>query len=85
MTEQSSVLLVMCFLIISLQGSTILMVNGGWDGVSVLIESIAAYIFLGERFHNYLQYVGLCIIIIGIFLLKIPLTRKDAFRIPSLK
>jgi multidrug transporter EmrE-like cation transporter len=77
-------LLVMCFLIISLKGSTILMVNGAWDGISAAIESLAAYIFLGERFNNYLQYVGLCSIIFGIFLLKIPLTRKNAFRIPSL-
>jgi hypothetical protein len=47
-------LLVVCFLIISLQGSTtILMVNGAWDGISAAIESIAAYIFLGERFHDY--------------------------------
>jgi multidrug transporter EmrE-like cation transporter len=78
-------LLVMCFLIISLQGSTILMVNGAWDGMSAVIESLAAYIFLGERFHNYLQYVGLCTIIVGIFLLKIPLNRKYPFHIPSLK
>ena len=61
------------------------MVNGAWDGMSAAIESLAAYIFLGERFNDYLQYVGLCSIIFGIFLLKIPLTRKDAFRIPSLK
>lgn len=78
-------LLVMCFLIISLQGSTILMVNGAWDGMSALIESLAAYIFLGERFHNYLQYLGLCIIILGIFLLKVPLNRKLAFHIPNMK
>ena len=78
-------LLVMCFLIISLQGSTILMVNGAWDGMSAVIESLAAYIFLGERFHNYLQYVGLCIIIVGIFLLKIPLNRKYPFHVPSFK
>jgi multidrug transporter EmrE-like cation transporter len=78
-------LLVMCFLIISLQGSTILMVNGAWDGMSALIESLAAYIFLGERFHNYLQYIGLCSIIVGIFLLKIPLNRKYPFRIPNMK
>jgi hypothetical protein len=60
------------------------MVNGAWDCMSAAIESLAAYIFLGERFNNYLQYVGLCSIIFGIFLLKIPLTRKDAFRISSL-
>ena len=61
------------------------MVNGAWDGMSAVIESLAAYIFLGEMFHNYLQYIGLCIIIVGIFLLKIPLNRKYPFYIPSLK
>ena len=30
---------VMYMLIISLQGSTLLMVNGAWDGVSALLES----------------------------------------------
>jgi multidrug transporter EmrE-like cation transporter len=63
---------VVYLLIISLQGSTVLMVNGAWDGISTLIESISAYIFLGERFHSYLQYIGLLFIIIGVYLLKIP-------------
>jgi multidrug transporter EmrE-like cation transporter len=43
------------------------MVNGAWDGMSAAIESFAAYIFFGERFHDYLQYIGLCSIIVGIF------------------
>jgi len=75
---------VVCMLIISLQGSTILMVNGAWDGISTLIESIAAYLFLGERFHDIWQYIGLGFIIIGLYLLKIPLTKKKAFILPKL-
>jgi multidrug transporter EmrE-like cation transporter len=71
-------------LIISLQGSTILMVNGGWDGMSALIESICAYVILGERFHNYLQYFGLVFIILGLYLLKIPLNKQHPFFIPPL-
>ena len=70
-------------LIVSLQGSSVLMVNGGWDGISSIIESIAAYLILGERFDNYSQYMGIVFIIIGLFLLKIPWTKPQAFRIPS--
>jgi multidrug transporter EmrE-like cation transporter len=70
---------VVYLLIISLQGSTVLMVNGAWDGISALIESISAYIFLGERFHSYLQYIGLLFIIIGVYLLKIPRNKKFHF------
>jgi multidrug transporter EmrE-like cation transporter len=70
-------------LIVSLQGSSVLMVNGGWDGISLIVESIAAYLILGERFDNYSQYMGVVFIIIGLFLLKIPWTKPHAFRIPS--
>lgn len=75
---------VIFWLIVSLQGSTILMVNGGWDGISSIIESIAAYVFLGERFHNYWQYVGLLCIFIGLYLLHIPVYDKHPFHIPKL-
>lgn len=61
---------VVFFLIKSLVGSNILYVNGMWDALSGLIESAAAFIFLNERFNNPLQYVGLGMTIIGIFLLK---------------
>jgi len=70
---------VVYFLIQALKGSSILLVNGAWDGVSTLIESAAAYIILGERFHNYSQYVGLGLLIIGLYLLKIPKTKKEHF------
>jgi multidrug transporter EmrE-like cation transporter len=61
---------VIYFLIKSLEGSTILFVNGMWDGLSGIIESAAAMIFLGERYKNYEQYIGLSLIIIGLFFLK---------------
>jgi multidrug transporter EmrE-like cation transporter len=70
-------------LIVSLQGSTVLMVNAGWDGVSGLIETIAAYVFLGERLHNYMQYVGIAFVVFGIYLLKIPWKKQHAFHIPN--
>ena len=71
-------------LIISLQGSTVLLVNGAWDGISALIESIAAFVILGERFHNYLQYFGIVFIVIGLYLLKIPLKKDHPFYIPPI-
>lgn len=74
---------VIILLIINLQGSTILMVNNAWDGTSSVIESIYAYVVLGERFDNYLQYVGVFSIIIGLYLLKIPLSKTHPFHIPK--
>jgi len=71
-------------LIVALQNSSILLVNGGWDGTSALIESIAAYIFLGERFHSYVQYIGLILTIVGVYLLKIPKNKKSPFHFPKI-
>lgn len=75
---------VVTMLIISLQDSSILLVNGAWDGISTIIESVAAYLILGERFDNYLQYLGLVVIVIGLILLKIPWSKKHPFHIPKL-
>lgn len=75
---------VCAMLIVSLQGSTVLLVNGAWDGVSGVIESIAAYVILGERFDNYFQYIGIFLIVCGLFLLKIPLKKDHPFYIPKL-
>lgn len=75
---------VVYFLIVALQGSTVLFVNGAWDGISALMESIAAYFFLGERFHNPIQYVGLALIIVGVYLLKIPREKESPFYFPKL-
>ena len=57
-------------LIKSLRNSNILTVNALWDGVSTILESLAAFVFLGERFENPLQYAGLGLLISGIFLIK---------------
>ena len=64
---------VIYFLIKSLQGSSVLMVNAAWDGFSAVIESLLAYIVLGERFSDPNQYIGIGLIISGLFFLKIPL------------
>ena len=74
---------IMILLVLSLQNSTILLVNNAWDGTSSLIESLYAYFILGERFDNYLQYFGILFIIIGLYLLKIPLSKKHPFHIPK--
>ena len=69
-------------LIMSLQGSTLLLVNSAWDGISTILESSFAFFILGERFENYLQYLGVLLIIFGLFLLKIPLQKTHPFHIP---
>jgi len=74
---------VVIMLIISLQDSTILLVNNGWDGMSSIFESILAYVILGERFDNYMQYVGILLIMVGMYLLKIPWKKRHPFHIPK--
>ena len=61
---------VVYFLIQSLKEAPILYVNGMWDGFSAILESFSAYMFLGQRFKHNIQYVGLIMIIIGLFFLK---------------
>lgn len=61
---------VIYFLIKSLKGGNVLYVNGAWDGISAVVESLAAYLILGERFNHPMQYVALAIITLGLFLLR---------------
>jgi len=63
---------VVYFLIRSLRVGNVLYVNGMWDGVSAVLESVAAYFLFGERLTNPIQYVGLVVIIMGIFMLHAP-------------
>ena len=60
---------VIYFLIKSLKGGNVMYVNGMWDGISGIIETIAAYILLGERL-NGLQYLGIVMIAAGLVFLK---------------
>ena len=71
-------------LIVALQDSTLLLVNNAWDGASSILESAFAFFILGERFTNYLQYIGMGMIVSGMFLLKIPLKKTHPFHIPHL-
>jgi multidrug transporter EmrE-like cation transporter len=72
-------------LIIALQGSTLLLVNNAWDGASSILESLFAFFILGERFDNYMQYLGMFMVIGGMMLLKIPWKKAHPFHIPSMK
>jgi multidrug transporter EmrE-like cation transporter len=56
---------VKCFM-----SDNVLYVNGMWDGMSAILESIAAYVILGDRLKKPMEYVGLLLTIVGIFLMK---------------
>ena len=75
---------VIYYLIRSLQGSNILLVNAVWDGLSALIESIAAIVILGEKFNDPFKYLGIFMIIIGLIFVKMPLFRKHTFTFPQI-
>lgn len=62
---------VIYFLIRSLKMGNILWVNGMWDGVSAVLESLFAYMILGERLNKAGQYWGLGLIIAGLFMMKL--------------
>jgi multidrug transporter EmrE-like cation transporter len=64
--------------------TTILTVNSAWDGTSALIESLAAYILLGERFEDPFKYVGIAFIVVGLFFLRMPVMKEHKFVFPSL-
>jgi multidrug transporter EmrE-like cation transporter len=70
---------VVYFLIRSLQNSQVLLVNAVWDGLSALIESIAAIVILGEKFDDPWRYFGIVLIVLGLFFLKMPLVNEKKF------
>lgn len=61
---------VIYFLIQSLKTGNILFVNGMWDGVSGILETLAAYFILGEKFVNPMQWVAIVMISAGLFMLR---------------
>lgn len=61
---------VVFFLIQSLRYGNVLYVNGLWDGMSNIVESAAAYYYLGDRLENTAQYVGLLSVVAGIGLMR---------------
>jgi len=74
---------VIFMLIKSLQGSQVLLINAAWDGLSALIESIAAIIVLGEKFNDPWKYFGIFLIVLGLFFLKMPVVNENKFIFPK--
>jgi multidrug transporter EmrE-like cation transporter len=63
---------VFILLVLNLKGSTLLLVNNSWDGINTILVTLFGFFILGERFESNSQYLGIALIIGGIFLLKIP-------------
>jgi multidrug transporter EmrE-like cation transporter len=61
---------VIYFLIRSLRVGNVLYTNAAWDGISAILESLAAFFIMGERLTNAWQYAGIVFIVIGLFSLK---------------
>ena len=61
---------VIYFLVKSLRGSSVIFVNGMWDGISAILSSLFALFIMGESLGSMVQYFGLILIILGTFLLK---------------
>jgi multidrug transporter EmrE-like cation transporter len=61
---------VVIYLIKCLRSGNVLYVNGMWDGISGVIEGLAAYVVLGDRLDKPGQYLGLLLTTVGIYLLR---------------
>jgi multidrug transporter EmrE-like cation transporter len=61
---------VVVYLIKCLRTGNVLYVNGMWDGISGVIEGLAAYVVLGDRLDKPGQYLGLLLTTVGIYLLR---------------
>ena len=60
---------VIFFLIKSFKSGNILWVNGMWDGVSAVLESLFAYFIMRERLNTSGQYWGLGLVVVGLFMM----------------
>lgn len=64
--------MVMIYVLIRiLQHSNVMYMNLNWDAFSIVLETIFAYIVLGETLDNKYQFTGFIFIICGIILLNI--------------
>jgi multidrug transporter EmrE-like cation transporter len=61
---------VIFYLIKSLRNGNVTYVNGMWDGVSAILETAVAFFLFGERLKSVNQYLGLGLIVAGLFILK---------------
>lgn len=55
------------FIIKALKQRNILFMNASWDGVSAVLETLAAMIILGETLRSTNEYIGLGLIIAGLY------------------
>lgn len=60
---------VIFLLIKALKMGNIIYVNGMWDGTSALLETLFAFFILKETMNTKYQYMGITLIIAGIYLL----------------
>jgi multidrug transporter EmrE-like cation transporter len=58
------------YLIKALRVGNVTYVNGMWDGISAILETAVAFFLFGERLKSPFQYLGLGLIIAGLFILK---------------
>ena len=58
------------YLIKTLKVGNVTYVNGMWDGISAILETAVAFFIFGERLNSVSQYLGLGLIIAGLFILK---------------
>jgi multidrug transporter EmrE-like cation transporter len=61
---------VVYFLIRMLRLKDVIWVNAMWDGGSALIETLFAYFMYGERLKQPVNYAGLGLILLGLFMLR---------------
>ena len=61
---------VIFFLIRMLMIKDVIWVNAMWDGGSALIETLFAYFMFGERLNGPVNYAGLALIVLGLFMLR---------------
>lgn len=61
---------VIYFLIRSLAQANIIYVNGMWDGISGIVETLAAYFILKEKLNTREQYIGLGLLMGGLFIFR---------------
>lgn len=61
---------VIYFLIRMLHLKDVIWVNVMWDGGSALIETLFAYFMFGERLKQPMNYAGLALIVLGLFMLR---------------
>ena len=61
---------VIYYLIRSLRVGNVTYVNGMWDGISGILETIVAYVLFVERLNTPAQYAGILLVAVGLMLLK---------------